>query len=129
MARGLSDLQKKILLMAYERRRSNPRDFAAERAEAERFMRSFNSEYTYTPRADITCAEILAEVYGWRHRWKFPAELAERDRQQGHKPSQNYHHNSQYFYRRAIGEEEYNKAGVCLTDEGVEAARRLSVTK
>ncbi len=146
MPRGLSDLQKRILAIAYERRQG--RDLDAERAERVREMEKYGLGDYYKPAPDVYHAELLAEVWGFPHERLFPAERAERF---GEKTRSSGWW-GQYFDRDAIGRDEYNRAtttlwrtvkrledrglavrafygkpGVFLTDEGLEVAAGLLV--
>jgi hypothetical protein len=147
MPRGLSDLQKRILAIAYERRRG--RDLDAEREEGEALVVRYGfAPSAYKPAPDVYHAELLAEVWGFPHERLFPAERAEKFGE----AIRGSGWWGQYFDRDAIGRDEYNRAtttlwrtakrledrglavrafygkpGVFLTDQGLEVAARLSV--
>lgn len=132
MGRGLSELQKRILMLAYVRRQDL--DFEKEREED----------------PDLYYPEVLAEVWGFPHTQLFPREY---EAKYGRRVwSSGWW--GKYFDRSEIGEKEYSRAtttlwrsasrledrrlvkkafygkpGLLLTDEGIETARRLSVEK
>ncbi len=147
MARGLSDLQKRILAEALERRRS--RDLDAERDEGVRLIarHGFGPE-RYNPAPDVYHPELLAALWGFPTTQPLPAERAARWGENQTPPR--WH--GKYFDRAAIGSAEYNsvpptlwravkrlegrglvvrafygKPGVFLTDEGLKVAEGLSV--
>jgi hypothetical protein len=145
--RGLSDLQKRILVMAYERRRR--RDLEAEREEGERRIARYGfGPDNYKAAPDVYYPEMLAEIWGFPTTQLLPAERAARFGEDQTPPRWS----GQYFDRGAIGRGEYNKAtttlwrtaerlegrglvarafygkpGLLLTDEGLTVAERLSV--
>ncbi len=147
MPRGLSDLQKRILVMAHERRQL--RDLDAEREEGIRLLARYESgPDRYAPRPDVYYPEILAAVWGFPTTQPLPAERAARFGENQSPPRWN----GQYFDRDAIGRGAYDKAtttlwrtaerlegrglvvrrvyrkpGLLLTDEGLAVAERLSV--
>ncbi|MDP9488392.1 MAG: hypothetical protein M3Q49_21855 [Actinomycetota bacterium] len=147
MPRGLSDLQKRILIMAHERRQL--RDLDAEREEGVRLLARYGyGPDRYFPGPDVYYPEILAEVWGFPTTAPLPAERAERFGEKRFPPRWW----GQYFDRDAIGRDAYNKAtttlwrtaerlegrglasrgvygkpGLLLSDEGLAVAERLSV--
>jgi hypothetical protein len=145
MGRGLSDLQKRILMLTYERRQE--RDFDEERrkweemAEGNPYMRGMS----YWIRYDLKYVDLLAELYDWPNKWgRRPSEHSEMQK------NSEYRFRGQNFDRRRVGEAEYNRrttslyravdrlkrrgllqrrgAGLWITDEGVRVAEGLSVT-
>jgi hypothetical protein len=146
--RGLSGLQKRILLMACERRQG--RDLDAEREEGEALLAKYGAADLYEPAPDIYHPELLAEIWGFPRAYLFPAQ---RFAKWGERPIGSGWH-GQYFDRDAIGRSEYDKAtttlwrsverlerrglavrafygkpGVFLSGEGLEVAERLSVER
>lgn len=149
MPRGLSDLQKRVLVMAYERRRG--RDLDAEREEGERRI----ARYGFAPDAykappDVYYPEMLAEIWGFPTTQLLPDERAA-GFGENQTPPRWW---GQYFDRDAIGRDTYNRAttslwrtvgrleerglvakgfhgkpGLLLTDEGLALAERLSVAR
>ena len=142
----MSDLQKRVLAMALERRRG--RDLDAERLEGERLIAKygFGPEH-YRAAPDVYHPEMLAQLWGFPTTTPLPAERAARWGE-NQTPPRWYGH---YFDRDAIGRAEYNRAtttlwrtvarlearglvlrasyrkpGVLLTDEGLRAAETLS---
>ncbi len=146
MPRGLSDLQKRILVMAHECRQL--RDLDAEREEGVRLLARYGyGPDRYFPGPDVYYPEILAEVWGFPTTIPLPAERAERFGERRFPPKWF----GQYFDRDAIGRDAYNKAtttlwrtaerlegrglavrsatrkvGLFLTAEGLAVAERLS---
>jgi hypothetical protein len=139
VGRGLSELQKRILSIVYERRQE--RDFEQEERDwKESTERNpYMKGWTYWVRYDLTHPHILAKLYDWPNR-------------RGLRPSEGgrvYDHSSN-FQRWWIGEDEYNRktasyyravgrlkrrglltdrgAGLWLTDEGIRATEQLSVS-
>ncbi len=147
MSRGLSDLQKRVLVMALERRRG--RDLDAERLEGGRLVARYGfgpADYQTAP--DVYYPEMLAELWGFPTKIPLPAERAARWGEDQTPPRWF----GQYFDLDVIGRAEYNRAttslwrtvkrlearglavrafygksGLLLTDEGLEVAERLSV--
>jgi hypothetical protein len=146
VGRGLSELQKRILGIVYQKRQQ--RDFEGE----ERTWKAFTSESSvlaalgYQEECDATNAAILSELYDWPDR-------------RGHRPSEypdeysgtrSFHGGN--FNRQLIGEEEYNRRtasyyravarlkdrglleergfkGLWITGEGIKEAEKLSARR
>ncbi len=148
MPRGLSDLQKKILVIAYGRRQD--RDLDSECREGEERVAKLGFAGAYKPAPDVYYPELLVEVWGFPHERLFPAERVAKFGES----VQGSGWWGQYFDRDAIGREEYNRAtttlwravkrlekrglvvrayygkpGVFLTDEGIRIAEELSVKR
>lgn len=147
MGRGLSDLQKRILVTAYENRAAGVGCSQATAADAAR-MAEYGILVTPGQQTgrDATRAELLHRIYGF--------EIAESCRRYWHDGECVYRSTleqirkftGQHFEVSAIGEAKYNRAnaalsraitrllarglisgrwGVSLTEKGIEAARLL----
>jgi hypothetical protein len=144
MGRGLSELQKQILTVVYERRQE--RDFAQEEREWHESVA--NNPYmqgaSYWVYYDMRHPEIIAKLYDWPRYWSYTEQRYIR-------PSEgarvyDWSHN---WRRDWIGFEEYNRktasyyravsrlkrralladrgAGLWITDEGIRAVEDLMV--
>ncbi len=157
MGRGLSDLQKRILTIVYERRQR--RDFA----EEERRQKEMISDpgyrqmllalhgtdtiapYSISDYPDTDHAHVIAVLYDWpvymwqRGRWLRPSEGGEAV-SGGHnfrrsKIGQAEHNRRTASYHRAVGRLvrrgflEKHRHGLSITDEGVHQAEGLSVSR
>jgi hypothetical protein len=145
MGRGLSDLQKRILTVVYERRQE--RDFEAEEGEhwenQERWKEVYGPAFVrpYWVYYDMRHAQVLAKLYDWPDRW-------------GKRASEGRHvspYGGHHFRRHVVGFKEYNSktaayyravsrlkrrglladrgAGLWITDEGMRVVENLSVSK
>jgi hypothetical protein len=155
MGRGLSELQKRILTIIYERRRG--RDLAKEerewheKVERDPFFRKLyeGSERSYRARQDLMHPEIIAALYDWPimgRSWA-PSEKRGLRASEGGRV-QAWTHN---WSRRHIGFEEYNRKtaayyravgrlkrrglledrvhGLWITDEGIRTVEELMVSR
>jgi hypothetical protein len=119
MGRGLSNLQKRILALVYEKRQG--RDFAEEERKQkemrkdpmhQRMSRLFHgkadlSPYSISDYPDAYHSDLIGALYDWRLRRSY----WERD---GRRPSEGGKvlHGGQNFDRRDMGAEEYNRRTV-----------------
>ena len=119
MGRGLSNLQKRILTLVYEKRQE--RDFAEEERKFkklqedptyQRMHRRFHGKenhapYTISVYPDAYHSELIGALYDWRLRHSY----WDRD---GRRPSEGGKilRRGQNFDRRKVGAEEYNRRTV-----------------
>jgi hypothetical protein len=146
MGRGLSELQKRILTVVYERRLE--RDFEHEERDWRERTASnpYMKDWPYWVRFDMRHPQILAALYDWPLYWSWRDKRYVRPSDGGQ-----VHDRGSNFRRRLIGFEEYNRrtaayyravnrlkrrglltnrgAGLWMTDEGMRVAEGLSVRK
>jgi hypothetical protein len=142
MGRGLSNLQKDILGIVYERRQG--RDFAEEeRRQTEnrkdpmhqRMMlllhgREDNEPYSYRDYPDADNAQVMRALYDWPLRRSWGSSGFRRSvigEQEYNRRTAAYYRSVKRLKRRGLLED--HRRGLLITDEGIKMAQKLSVSR